>query len=255
MVKRAFETCVEDYARHRPGYPAELIEWLGKQVGHTGRAADIGAGTGIFTRMLAAAGWRVTAVEPSAEMLKCVLDGMAGAETRSRIAQVCASAEATGLSSGAFDLVTAAQAFHWFNPPIALREFARILRPGGVQALLWNNRDFDNSPFVREYEHLIRRFNPSYEREYRDQDWTSKIEETGLFSPAAHKQFQLEWCITIDGIIGFSRSVSYIRNVLSREALVEFEKELRALATSHFGGGPVRMPLKTDLWWATKRTL
>lgn len=254
MVKRAFDTCVVDYARHRPGYPRALVDRLGDIAGLIGDVADIGAGTGIFTRLLVGAGWRVTAVEPSAAMLKCVTDGISVGEKKGRIVQVCASAEATALAGNAFDMVAAAQAFHWFNPPFALREFARILRPGGVLALVWNNRDYENSSFVREYEELIRKYNPSYEREYRDQDWTAKLNETGLFSQTIHETLKHEWVVDAEGLIGFSRSVSYIRNVLSRDAMADFEKELRTLAASRFSDGPVCIPLRTDLWWAKKRT-
>ena len=94
-------------------------------------------------------------------------DGASDGADDADILRVCATAEATGLASGSLDLLTAAQAFHWFNPPYALAEFARVLRPGGVLALLWNNREANRSAFVEAYESLIARYNPAYRREYR----------------------------------------------------------------------------------------
>ncbi len=97
--------------------------------------ADVAAGTGKLARQLQAAGARTVAVEPSASMrAECRRASPSGVV-------VAGSAEALPFSAGTFDLVTVAQAFHWFEPVRALHEIARILRPGGVLALVWNERD------------------------------------------------------------------------------------------------------------------
>lgn len=121
------------YEVARPGYPAAAVEWL------TGAGpldvVDLGAGTGKLTRQLVAAGHRVVAVEPLSEM-RAVL-GRAVPATR--VVEGCA--EAIPLPDASADVVTVAQAFHWFDQEVALVEIARVLRPEGRVALTWNVRD------------------------------------------------------------------------------------------------------------------
>jgi SAM-dependent methyltransferase len=266
-VKRAFDHCAEDYARYRPPYAVGVFELLDRHATRKlGRvAADVGAGTGIFARSLAAHGWSVVAIEPSLAMLRqvwlggspprpiCDLALPRYPNSEGRIVRLCATAEQTALANASVALVTAAQAFHWFNPPHALAEFARILKPGGWLALTWNNRDATKSAFVEQYEQLIVRYNPAYEREYREQDWPAKIAENGAFEPATHRCFDHLWRLPSESFVGFSRSVSYIRNVLSRAQQPYFESELRELLRRHFAETECHIPLRTDLWTARRR--
>ncbi len=249
MVKNAFDHCVDDYSRYRPSYPAEALDILAEKMASRAvcRVADVGAGTGIFARLLAARGWNVVAVEPSFAMLSRVGDPA--------VLTLCAAAEATGLGDRSVDMVTAAQAFHWFNPPFALSEFARVLRPGGVLAMCWNNRDATRSAFVGAYESLIAHYNTRYEREYRVQDWPGKIATVGAFEPAEYHRVEHVWRLSADAFVGFSRSVSYIRNVLPREQMPRFEDDLRALMAEHFGEDDCAVPLRTDLWTARRRAV
>jgi SAM-dependent methyltransferase len=250
--KSAFDHCAAEYARYRPGYPVGVFQVLEGTAGApAGRlAADVGAGTGIFSRLLSARGWRVVAVDPSEAMLKRL--SADESRTARRSLPVCATAEATGLAASMMMLVTAAQAFHWFNPPYALAEFARILQPGGVLALVWNNRDPARSRFVTEYEALISRYNPAYQREYRQQDWPAKIAATQTFEPAHYHWFDHTWQVSAEGFVGCTRSVSYIRNVLSRQERPRFEQDLRQLLRTEFGHGPCLIPLRTDMWTARR---
>ena len=116
---------------------------------------DLGAGTGRASLAMAELGWRVTAVEPGKPMLD-LLRGSASNEGL-LVSTVQATAEETGLDPASADLVTAAQAFHWFDKDRALREAARILKPSGGLALFWNVRDAERSPFLAEYADLLRR--------------------------------------------------------------------------------------------------
>jgi ubiquinone/menaquinone biosynthesis C-methylase UbiE len=151
-MKPAFDHCADDYARYRPGYPDAVFETLAGRFGppHGRTAADVGAGTGIFASRLAAAGWRVVALEPSVPMLRYAIDG-------GKMPGVAATAEAVPLADGSVHLVTAAQAAHWFNPRYVLPELARVLRSGGGVALVWNNRDARANAFVDAYETLVER--------------------------------------------------------------------------------------------------
>jgi SAM-dependent methyltransferase len=140
-----FSSRVGNYVRYRPGYPSAVVDLLRKECGLT-------SGTGIFTRMLLENGNRVYGIEPNAEMRK------AGEEflgAYSRFTSVEGAAEATTLADGGVDLVTAAQAAHWFDREKARREFIRICRRGGWTVLLWNERPTQSTPFLRGYEQLL----------------------------------------------------------------------------------------------------
>ncbi|AFM15288.1 methylase involved in ubiquinone/menaquinone biosynthesis [Mycolicibacterium chubuense NBB4] len=124
----SFGAAAEQYDRHRPKYPADLISGV---VGRPGvHALDVGAGTGIASRQLAGAGAEVLAVEPDPNMARMAADKGVRVEV--------ASFEEWDPAGRTFDLVVFAQSFHWVEPRGALAKVASILRPGGRLALLWN---------------------------------------------------------------------------------------------------------------------
>lgn len=135
-----------DYAQHRPGYPAEAVQWL---VGTTpGRVLELGAGTGRLTQQVVALGHGVLASDPAVDMLRHLRATVPAATP------LLARAEAIPLQPSSVDVVIAAQAFHWFDAEKALPEIARVLRPGGVLALVWNSGDF-KIPWVKRVFELI----------------------------------------------------------------------------------------------------
>lgn len=158
-----FSNRVDDYIRARPGYPAAVVETLEREVGLSALAvvADLGAGTGISAELFLRRGYRVFAIEPNAAMREA-------AEHRfghqAGFTSLSGTAESTGLPDASVDLALAAQAFHWFNQPAVKLEFTRILRPGGVVALLWNSRLTDATPFLRDYEALLQEFGTDYQQ-------------------------------------------------------------------------------------------
>jgi len=156
-----FSNRVDDYARWRPGYPAELTAWLIAECGlQRGDAvADIGCGTGLFTRDLLLQSLLVRGVEPNAPM-RHAADQYLG-DFGEAFSSHDGTSEATGLPGASVKLVTAAQAFHWFRPAPTRAEFARILAPGGHVALIWNVRREDTA-FLQGYEALLRRHAPEY---------------------------------------------------------------------------------------------
>lgn len=150
-----FSNRVQDYVRYRPGYPAALLHWLHAEQGvaRTAQVADIGAGTGISSQMLLAAGHPVIAVEPNADMRAAAERWLAvdGAAFRA----VPGTAEATGLPDASVDLISAAQAFHWFDTQAIRPEWQRILAPGGRVLVYWNSRLLEGSRFLSGYEQLL----------------------------------------------------------------------------------------------------
>jgi SAM-dependent methyltransferase len=144
---RAYDGKAVDYAAYRLPYAFEAIEWLVEVTGMdlTWVAADIASGTGHLTKLLVGRARRVYAVEPN--------DGMRGEAVRAlscedAVEHVAGKAEDTTLPTSSVDLVTVGQALHWFDLDAAAREFARILRPGGWLAAVWNRLGNDPGPDV-----------------------------------------------------------------------------------------------------------
>jgi ubiquinone/menaquinone biosynthesis C-methylase UbiE len=155
----SFARTADLYERVRPTYApaavAYLVECLGLAPGRT--VLDLGAGTGKLSRLLAASGARVVAVEPLAEMRALLPGGIEGLD---------GSAEAIPLPDRSADAVTAAQAFHWFDEDTALGEIRRVLRPDGLLAIVSNRRD-ERDPTTRAFGEILarRRAHPSLEPE------------------------------------------------------------------------------------------
>ena len=159
--KQRFSSRVEDYIKYRPGYPPGVLETLRAECGLSAAStvADIGSGTGLLSRLLLDAGCRVFGVEPNPEMRAAGERLLAGYP---HFTSLAGSAEESGLSKASVDFVTAGQAFHWFDPARARAEFQRILKPGGWTALVWNSRREDTSPFLRDYNNLLKTYGSDY---------------------------------------------------------------------------------------------
>jgi SAM-dependent methyltransferase len=158
---RRFSDRVDDYVRYRPRYPAGVVRVLEEEVelGPEWVIADVGAGTGLSAEPFLANGNVVFAVEPNAEM-RAAAESLHG--DGDFFHSVAGTAEATTLAPASVDLVVAAQAFHWFDPPTARDHFATILREPGRVVLLWNTRRTGSSAFLLEYEALLDDFGTDY---------------------------------------------------------------------------------------------
>jgi SAM-dependent methyltransferase len=156
-----FSDRVADYVRYRPDYPTALLEWLHSAQGVTPdwRVADVGAGTGISSKMFLDAGHSVVAVEPNAAMRNAALEWLG---SNPKFKALDGRADATTLGDDSMDIVSVAQAFHWFDPAATRREFHRILRPGGLAAIYWNSRRLTSTPFLVGYEALLQTYGTDY---------------------------------------------------------------------------------------------
>lgn len=179
-----FSARVENYVRYRPGYPPQVIERLRQECGlqPDSIVADIASGTGLFTRLLLENGNRVFAVEPNLEMRQA---GEQALSSFCGLISVNGTAEATTLAAQSLDIVTSAQAAHWFDRVRARVEFARILKPRGWCVLLWNERQTDTTPFLRDYERLLLQYSTDYEH-VRHERTTETI--GGFFAPSPHRE-------------------------------------------------------------------
>lgn len=151
MSVGGFSRRADIYERGRPGYPDAVVDLLRRHGGLTAasRVVDLAAGTGKLTRQLAQVSARCVAVEPSAAMRSAFAERVPG------VPVVAGVAESIPLLTATCDVLTAAQAFHWFDPGRSLAEIVRVLRPGGTVALLWNERD-EGVPWMAEVGRLLR---------------------------------------------------------------------------------------------------
>lgn len=147
----------QDYARYRPGYPQAVIDTLAHDLGFTKAhvVADIGSGTGISTQLFLRNGNAVYSVEPNDEMRAAAESSLIGYPDYH---SVRGSAEATTLQAASIDLVVAGQAWHWFEPVAARKEFARILREPRRVALFWNTRLAQSTPFMAAYDEIVKKY-------------------------------------------------------------------------------------------------
>ncbi|WP_445143925.1 class I SAM-dependent methyltransferase [Dyella sp. Tek66A03] len=156
-----FSDRVADYVRYRPDYPVAMLEWLQREysVNPHWQVADVGAGTGISSKLFLDGGYRVIAVEPN-EAMRTAAEQWLGDNARFRT--VDGHATATGLDDASIDLVIVAQAFHWFDQEAARREFKRILKTDGLAAIVWNSRRLMGTPFLEGYEALLQEYGTDY---------------------------------------------------------------------------------------------
>jgi SAM-dependent methyltransferase len=183
-----FSSRVENYVRYRPGYPFEVLQLMKKECGLTAESviADVASGTGIFTRMLLENGNPVLGVEPNPEMRATGKKMLAGFP---RFTSVAGTAEATTLADNSVDIITAAQAAHWFDRNKARREFVRILKAGGWTVLLWNERRTDTTQFLRDYERLLLSYGTDYQ-DVRHERTTAEIAD--FFAPSKCRETVFE---------------------------------------------------------------
>ena len=257
---RSFDGWAPDYDRYRPGYPDALFDEIAARLELPDRphVADLGAGTGRATLAMAEREWRVTAIEPGRPMLD-ILRARA-TDSGLLVATVQASAEETGLDPASVDLVTAAQAFHWFDKPRAISEMARIVRPGGGVALFWNVRDETRSAFVADYHALLERhFGDADTGRYLQagratgRDATrAAFEGVGAFGNLELAELGHEMEMTADAFVGMAFTASYVRS-LPAEEQDRFRAQLSDLLAKHgIGADPFTLPYRIDLWTARR---
>lgn len=213
------------YKKYRPSYPDEYIDYLAEynSLGPQSVIADIGSGTGILSRQLLEKGFNVVCVEPNGDMRN-----IAEMELKkySRFTSVNGMAEHTGLAENSADLITAAQAFHWFDTYLFKAECKRVLKEGTNVALVWNSRE-ENSHFVRDNAEIMKRFCPLFSGFSGGIDDTpQKFEaffENGSFE---YRVFRNDFRYDIDGFIGRTLSASYALD----ESSSDFNSFFEALA-------------------------
>jgi SAM-dependent methyltransferase len=240
-----FSGRVDDYVKTRPSYPDGVLAVLRDAcgLGPTSVVGDLGSGTGLFTKLLLESGATVHAVEPNDEMRAAAV-AMLG--TTPGFRSVAGRAEATTLAAGSVDLVTAAQAFHWFDVEAARAEMARVLRNGDVAngrsnvALVWNDRDLEATAFLREYEELLLRRCPKYRELQGKADSVEKFDALLGAGRWTRHTVPNEQRLDREGLVGRLLSSSYAPRP-GDPTHDETFRELRALFDRHAHDGEVAM--------------
>ena len=243
-----FNGRVENYLKYRPRYPGEIIPFLQREIGLdcSWRVADIGSGTGFLAERFVELGCEVVGVEPNRAMREAGDRYLCG---RGNFCGVDGTAESTGLPGEAFDLVTAGQAFHWFEPVRAREEFRRILRSPGWTVLVWNSRPAALSVVTEEYEAIL---------ESLDQDYQNVAEKNtrpktingflGNGDSLAQARFANLQSYTWEQLRGRALSSSYAP-LPSDKRHGWFVQALRALFERYQENGLLTFPYETNLYW------
>ena len=240
-----FSDRVENYIKYRPHYPPEIISFLEQEIGLTPSkvVADIGSGTGIFTELLVQHDNTVYAVEPNGPMREAAESLLA---SHPNFHSINGTAEATTLPDASIDVITCAQAFHWFNIPTSLTEFKRILQPDGWTVLLWNIRNPDSTPFLAAYEAFLIDYGNGYPV-VADESLPDRV---GRFFPGSgfrQKDFYNYQLFDFDGLKGRLLSSSYIPQ--SGDRYDEMLKELRVIFDRFSQNGEVRFEYETNVYY------
>src|SRR5712664_562856 len=246
-AKQRFSSRVADYVRYRPSYPSALLELLrtdcALRPGHV--VADIGSGTGFLSELFLKNGNRVYGVEPNAEMRQAGEEYLASYDGFSSIE---GSAESTTLEDASVDFVTAGQAFHWFEPNATRGEFIRILKPAGWVVVLWNERLTDTTPFLRDFEALLRKFGTDYSRV--NESYPREEQMRAFFQQSAYRRQQIPnlQIFDFEGLAGRVRSSSYMP-AQHHPKFAPMMTALENIFREHQRDGSVRMEYLTRLYY------
>jgi SAM-dependent methyltransferase len=230
-------TEAERYERGRPDYPQAAVEAIVSELDlRAGRTVlDLGAGTGKLTRLLVPSGANVIAVEPIREMREQLAGVVALAGTAERIP----------LTDDYVDAVTVAQAFHWFDADVALREIHRVLRTGGGVALIWNARD-ERDPLQAALSEIFDRYEGDTPRR-QNRNWKTVLSDSGLFERTRRVLFPHVQQVDEQGVVDRVLSVSFMASFSVAER-AEVERQVRKLAK-----GATQLPYMTELYYGFAR--
>jgi len=241
-----FSSRVEHYVRFRPGYPKEVIKVLQEECALRldSLVADVASGTGIFTRLLLENGNRVLGVEPNADMRRA---GEEYCAEFPNFTSVTGTAETTTLEDHSVDIVTAAQAAHWFDRDKSLVEFRRILKPGGYLVLLWNDRLIDSPGFNQDYEQLVLRYGTDYS-EVKRRDVAAAEFLEGI--PHKKRILPNRQQMDFEALQGRLLSSSYIPQP-GEPSYVQMILDLRRLFDRYQSDGRVQMGYDTKVYYTS----
>lgn len=251
-----YDELAGDYDRHRPRYPRELFEALREHLeagphAQGGVVVDVGAGTGIATRLLRGsldARFQVIGLEPGEGMRRQAVEST---DPDLNVTYMQATAEDLPFSDGALAGVMVAQAVQWFERPVFYREARRVLMDGGTLAILQNNRDWRGSPFLDAYEAFLERGSPSYNRNYRAFDIHAELQALTGFVAESRLAVGWDQPMTVDDFAGMARSSSRLQQVIGQHGERQTLAAVRDLASTFAGAeGMLSIRYQSELYLA-----
>lgn len=248
-VARAGFDDPSDYEAARPSYPPDAVEWIADAagIGPGARIVDLAAGTGKLTRLLLPFGADLVAVEPVPGMRAAFRDVVPG------VPVLAATAEALPFSTASLDAVTVAQAFHWFDADAAATELGRVIRPGGVLALVWNARDRSRDWVNRVWAIMDRVEKRAPWRDHENWRESAQRSMPG-FGPMEVAEFHHEHEVTPDAVVRRVASVSHVA-VLPDAERAAVLAEVRDIVATHpdtRGRATVAIPYRVDAMWTRR---
>ncbi len=246
-----FDRAAAEYERARPSYPGDAVEHLVTTfaLGPGCRVVDVAAGTGKLTRLLVPCGADLVAVEPVAGMRAQLALVLPAVEI------LDGTAEALPLPTGSADAIVAAQAFHWFDAPVALAECRRVLRPGGGLAMVFNVRD-DTVAWVRRLTEVtgVETADRPHHGLIRS-TFADHVAADGGYSAVSLATFRFEQVLDETGLVERVASQSWI-GAMGRDEREEVLDRVRHLVHTHpdlVGSTSFSMPYDTEVWTCHRR--
>jgi SAM-dependent methyltransferase len=249
VAERGFGAGADAYDRARPTYPPDAVEWMAANLGlgPGQRCCDLAAGTGKLTELLAPFGADVIAVEPVEGMWRRLRERAPGVRV------VAGTAEAMPLRASVLDAVTVAQAFHWFDADRAFDELARVLRPGGRVALVWNARD-RSVDWVDALWAIMDRVEKR--APWRDHEhWSdSALGSRRGFGPLHEAAFRHAQVLDVAGVVDRFASVSHVVVLpdAERDAVLAEVREVLATHPDTRGREQLTIPYRVDAFWCER---
>jgi SAM-dependent methyltransferase len=235
---RSFERAAEEYERTRPDYPPTVLDLV--PLPREAEVLDLGAGTGKLTRVLTERYRRVIAVEPL-DRMRAILERVVPVAD-----SLAGSAEAVPLADASVDGVFAGQAFHWFANDQAVAEIARVLRPGGVLALIWNGPDEERpSPLPEPYLAYLDELRAS--AAFNDAPPWPEVIARGPFGDVHEGGVPHDHILDRTGLLDNARTVSWIASRPDEEQKAITERLDRLLTD-----GPFVIPNRANVMWTAR---